>query len=69
MLLQAIESTAGQSGNLASFIFIILLWMLIICGIIFILIKKIIKPMLNYFKTKQEYYQAQTEAIKRNKAE
>jgi len=44
----------------------ILICILIIIGLI-ILIKKVIKPMLNYFKTKQDYYAAQTEYLKNEK--
>lgn len=38
----------------------LLIFILIIIGII----KKVIKPIINYFKTKQEYYAAQTEHLK-----
>lgn len=54
------------AGGISGFIFVILIWVLIIVGIIF-LIKKVIKPMLNYFKTKQDYYAAQTEYLKNEK--
>lgn len=64
MLLEAAESTATQGGNVTSFILVILIWILIFAIICFVLIKKVIKPILSYFKTKQEYYAAQTEHLK-----
>lgn len=66
MLLEALESTTSQAGGIFGFIFVILIWVLIVVGIIF-LIKKVIKPILNYFKTKQDYYAAQTETLKNAK--
>lgn len=70
MLLEAEAQAAMQAGGITSFVFIILIWTLAI-GIpiilLYFLIKKVIKPMLNYFKTKQDYYAAQTEYLKNEK--
>lgn len=46
---------------------IIYLPLLITIALIYLLIKKVIKPIINYFKTKQEFYQAQTEHIRNEK--
>lgn len=64
MLISNIASEAQSSGNVISFIFIILICVAIIY---FLIIKKVIKPIINYFKTKQEFYQAQTEHIRNEK--
>lgn len=66
MFLSTVENTTGQAGSVVGFIFVILIWALIITGIIF-LIKKVIKPISSYFKTKQDYYAAQTEYLKNEK--
>lgn len=61
MLMSNIASEAQSGGSIISFIFIILIW-LVIAGLICFLI---IKPIVSYFKTKQEYYQAKTEQLKK----